>query len=164
MFTCKQTVNVAESISFDGSDSFDLDGDIVLYTWNFGDNVIEYGETATHQYTADGSYAATLTVTDDEGNIGSSIQMIVVLPPEPLSASTATINSINGRSSLGVTLSEPFLCYDGNGDGICTSGESCMKFVVNGDSFEKYEKNSEENFKDDDDSFFLQRASAEVLK
>jgi len=54
--------------------------------------------------------------------------------------------------------------FDGNGDGICTSGESCQKFVVNNNNFEAYEKNSKENFMLEDNSFFIDRASVEVLK
>ncbi len=54
--------------------------------------------------------------------------------------------------------------YDGNGDGECSSGESCMKFVVDGDKYQKYEKNSRDDFVSSDDSFFLEKASVEVLK
>ena len=54
--------------------------------------------------------------------------------------------------------------YDGNGDGKCTSGESCMKFVVNGAAVSKSEKNSEDEFKEADDSFFIEKASVEVLE
>jgi hypothetical protein len=54
--------------------------------------------------------------------------------------------------------------YDGNGDGICTSGESCLKFIIKGKTFKKLEKNSRDDFIEDDRSFFLQRASAEVLQ
>jgi hypothetical protein len=53
---------------------------------------------------------------------------------------------------------------DGNGDGICTSGESCMKFVVDGNAVEKSERNSRDDFIPNDKSFFLERAVAEALK
>lgn len=54
--------------------------------------------------------------------------------------------------------------YDGNGDGKCTSGESCMKFVIDGEEVSRSEKNSRDNFIEEDESFFLERASVEVLK
>ncbi len=53
---------------------------------------------------------------------------------------------------------------DGNGNGVCSSGESCQKFVLEGESFVKYEKNSEDDFTAGDDSYFLARSSAEVIK
>lgn len=54
--------------------------------------------------------------------------------------------------------------FDGNGDGICTSGESCVKFIIGGDKVQQYEKNSRDDFIETDESFFLERASTEVLK
>ncbi len=117
VFTCKQTVNVSESISFDGEESFDLDGSIVLYTWDYGDGVSGNGSLTEHAYTSDGSYTAMLTVTDNQSNTGSLKKMILVVPPEPLKASDDTIELINTRGGVDVSLSEPFLSYDTNGDG-----------------------------------------------
>ncbi len=54
--------------------------------------------------------------------------------------------------------------FDGNGDGICQSGESCQKFVINGNSVEKFEKNSRDDFVKDDDSFVINGSSVEVLQ
>ncbi|MGV8171396.1 MAG: hypothetical protein ACP5OA_01755 [Candidatus Woesearchaeota archaeon] len=54
--------------------------------------------------------------------------------------------------------------YDGNGDGICTSGESCMKYVIDQDSIEQYEKNSRDEFVQSDDSYFLNKINTEVVQ
>ena len=54
--------------------------------------------------------------------------------------------------------------FDGNGDGKCSSGESCQKFVINGDKVMQLEKNSREDFIESDESFFLEKAFAEVLR
>lgn len=54
--------------------------------------------------------------------------------------------------------------YDGNGDGICTSGESCQKFVIQGDQVQQLVKNSQDTFTSTDDSFYLQKSGVEVLK
>jgi chitodextrinase len=56
---------VAESITFDGSASFDPDGTIVSYQWDFGDGATGTGATSTHAYATAGVYDVTLTVTDD---------------------------------------------------------------------------------------------------
>jgi len=53
--------------------------------------------------------------------------------------------------------------YDGNNDGICQSGESCVKFVVTQDKVERYLKNSQEEFTAEDESFFLEKLDYEVV-
>ncbi len=53
--------------------------------------------------------------------------------------------------------------YDGNNDGICQSGESCIKFVVTQNDVKRYIKNSQEDFTEEDDSFFLEKLSYEVM-
>lgn len=53
--------------------------------------------------------------------------------------------------------------YDGNNDGICQSGESCVKFVVTADKVEKFLKNSQEEFTAEDESFFLEELDYEVM-
>lgn len=61
--------NVCEMVTFNASCSFDPDGWIVNYTWNFGDcntTTVEY-PIITHYYTKLGEYTATLIVTDNEG-------------------------------------------------------------------------------------------------
>jgi parallel beta-helix repeat protein len=117
VFSIKTTVNVSEKLHFDGSDSFDLDGSITSYEWDFGDNIIRTGATANYAYTADGIYHCVLTVTDDEGNQGSLGKTITVLPPIPVKPSNQTLDLINSNGEFDITLSEPFVCYDTNGDG-----------------------------------------------
>jgi PKD repeat protein len=56
--------NVGELINFDGSGSYDPDGVIVSYDWDFGDGSTGTGEFTTHAYTAVGDYTVTLVVTD----------------------------------------------------------------------------------------------------
>jgi PKD repeat protein len=53
------------SCTFDGSASTDDDGSIVTYKWDFGDGTGGTGSQVTHQFATLGSYAVTLTVTDD---------------------------------------------------------------------------------------------------
>jgi uncharacterized repeat protein (TIGR02543 family) len=56
-------------VSFDASASFDPDGTITRYDWNFGDGntVADGGANRQHTYLAPGTYTATVTVTDDSG-------------------------------------------------------------------------------------------------
>ena len=57
------------NINFKGSGS-DCDGVIVSYNWEFGDGETSNSQNPTHVYQKNGKYIATLTVTDNNGNIG----------------------------------------------------------------------------------------------
>lgn len=61
-----------------GSQSFDPDGTIASYAWTFGDGGTATGVTATHAYTAAGTYDVTLSVTDDDGATGSVTHPVTV--------------------------------------------------------------------------------------
>jgi YD repeat-containing protein len=52
---------------FSGAGSFDPDGQIASYSWNYGDGGTGVGVSPTHAYSSPGSYAVTLTVTDNLG-------------------------------------------------------------------------------------------------
>jgi len=69
-----------ETIAFDGSASFDQDGWITQYTWNFGDGDITSlsDPITTHAYPSDGSYTVELTVTDNNGATGVASAVIQV--------------------------------------------------------------------------------------
>ncbi len=72
------TGQVSMPITLDGSGSHDTDGTIVSYVWDFGDGSSGSGETATHIYNAQGTYTATLTVTDNNGLTGSDTALIKI--------------------------------------------------------------------------------------
>ena len=59
--------NVGEVISFDASGSYDLDGSIVSWDWDFDDGNTDSGEFVTHSYSSADVYSVSLTVTDDDG-------------------------------------------------------------------------------------------------
>jgi len=58
--------NINDAIIFDGSASYDEDGEIIEYLWDFGDGTNGFGESITHTYISPGNYTITLTVTDDD--------------------------------------------------------------------------------------------------
>ena len=70
--------NSGKSITFSGSNSFDSDGIITNYTWNFGDGNEGYGEITTHKYSETGSYLIMLTVTDNDGGIHTAVTSVDV--------------------------------------------------------------------------------------
>ena len=58
---------VGEAISFDGSNSYDPDGDTLLFLWDFGDGTTNSTSNPLHTYTAVGAYKGSLTVSDGKG-------------------------------------------------------------------------------------------------
>jgi nitrous oxidase accessory protein NosD len=61
------TVN--QTVNFDASNSFDYDGSVTEYFWDFGDgtNATDTSPTSTHSYGDWGVFTVNLTVTDNEG-------------------------------------------------------------------------------------------------
>jgi PKD repeat protein len=78
-------------ITFDGSGSFDLDGTIVSYEWDFGGGMTGAGGSPTHSYAADGVYLVSLTVTDD-GGLTDTATTTADISPVPNQPPTADPN------------------------------------------------------------------------
>lgn len=68
-------------VNFDATGSYDPDGDIVSYIWNFGDGQAGDQMKVDHTYTKKGSYKATLTITDNSGLTASEHNYIYVSEP-----------------------------------------------------------------------------------
>jgi parallel beta-helix repeat protein len=60
--------------------SYDLDGNIVNWTWDFGDGNLSYEQNSTHQYSSVGNYTVSLMVIDDDGTNDSIYRNISVNP------------------------------------------------------------------------------------
>ena len=92
-----QNPNTHQQITFDASTSYDPDGTITKYEWDWDNNGV-YDEahsspTATHSWTSKGSYQVALRVTDDGNAQGTIIKTVNV-------SSINIIINING--GLGV--------------------------------------------------------------
>jgi len=68
------------TVSFDASSSFDLDGQIVKYVWDFdGDGASDAeGKVVQHVFSSEATFAVTLTVTDNDDQIGRKTKSIEV--------------------------------------------------------------------------------------
>jgi len=83
-----------ETIHFDASSSYDIDGGITSYFWDFGDGAIGSGKTVDYWYTDDGAYTVTLTVTDNDGAIASTSAVKTVRNRPPLVLFTETAETV----------------------------------------------------------------------
>ena len=66
------------TVQFSSDGSYDPDGTIVSYFWDFDDGYTSDEANPTHTYNAIGTYGATLTVTDDDGATHVDIVTITV--------------------------------------------------------------------------------------
>jgi chitodextrinase len=60
-------INVNETVTFYANESFDRDGEIVKYYWDFDDGINGTGKYISHYYEKGGNYTVVLIITDDEG-------------------------------------------------------------------------------------------------
>lgn len=115
-FSASTTYGAAPlSVSFDASASFDADGDVITYSWNFGDGTTAQGITSSHVYNNSGSYIATLSVNDGEFS-DQEITTIIVNNANPGSNTIAfsdetSLIAQNNYSGLAMGV------IDMNGDG-----------------------------------------------
>ncbi|MGQ9601941.1 MAG: S8 family serine peptidase [Candidatus Bipolaricaulia bacterium] len=92
-----------QPVNFDGTGSYDLDGRIVSYSWDFNSDgrADASGATATYAFPTAGSYNVTLTVTDNGGLSGSTTKTVQVqsgsVPPPPPSGSLPTATLVIDR-------------------------------------------------------------------
>jgi PKD repeat protein len=124
------TVATGETVAFDASASDDPDGGSLTYQWTFGDGGTDTGETPTHSYADDGSYDATLTVTDDEGQTASTTRTVAVTNRPPDASFTPSSTSVETGETVtvdAITSGDPdgtIESYEWDfGDGTTGSGE-----------------------------------------
>lgn len=138
---------VNTEITFNGSLSFDPDGFITSWNWNFGDGDYGEGINAIHKYSLEGEYIVTLSVTDNNGVKNTSTPLSIVIhsnrPPSDPEINGSTTTKKGEKNTYTV-----FSTDDNNdsikytidwGDGIINESE----FLPNGELFKithKWEK------------------------
>jgi len=119
-----------KTVIFNASASYDFHGEIVAYHWEFGDGETATGVTAEHAYSKGGYYVATLTVTDDAGEMSQTHIGISVLPGEN---SCGNDGSCGDVKPLAIITSKYFSCSAGGsvGDVITLDGSASRGAVGN---------------------------------
>jgi C1A family cysteine protease len=118
--------NIGEELLFDGTGSFDHEGEIISYEWDFGDGNNGSGETTTHTYNSKGIYPVTLTVMDSDGNIkNDTIWAFIETSNDP--PDTPIIKGpLNGKTGT---------AYDYTFSAMDPDGDDLYYFIVWGDAF-----------------------------
>ena len=106
---------VVQKITFNGSESFDLDGNITKYYWDFGDGYFGEGKKPIHSYSASGTYTVKLTVTDNDENTNTTSTYIIIGSLVKKTPSTQTLNDL--ETEFNIQFNESFYGYDTDGDG-----------------------------------------------
>lgn len=72
-----------EVVTFDASSSFDPDGEVVKYSWEFGDGAKGNGIKVKHAYASPGEYDVILDITDSQGKTEKLTRMVTVITGIP---------------------------------------------------------------------------------
>ncbi|MDP7290788.1 MAG: PKD domain-containing protein, partial [Verrucomicrobiota bacterium] len=76
--------NVPLFVAFDAAGSTDSDGTIDNYDWTFDDGATATGVSVNHEFVDPGTYAVTLTVTDNEGETGMVTSLVAAGVAAPI--------------------------------------------------------------------------------
>jgi PKD repeat protein len=116
-----------QAATFNASGSYDLDGNIVLYSWYFGDGALVNTTVPAiqHTFNASGTYNVTLTVIDNEGYRGSTYRLVEVITyptasfvwtpyPNPITPEPTVLDASSSSAGSGVIVSYAWNFGDGN--------------------------------------------------
>jgi hypothetical protein len=126
-------------ILFNGSKSYDPDGNITKWLWVFGDNTNGTGKTILHSYLKAGTYTVTLNVTDNEGATNTETTTCMITQPNRPPTKPIITGPINGTKNTKYTYIALSTDADNNtiqytfdwGDSLSQSSG----FLTNGTSF-----------------------------
>jgi len=103
-FTCSSsTPSVNETVTFDASESYDPDGTIVDYAWDFGDGTTGNGKIVNHTYRAADTCPVALAVTDNDKLCNVHTVIIIVIHHVTLGAKLdvqVEVGSIHFRGEM----------------------------------------------------------------
>ncbi|GAA1287138.1 lectin [Saccharothrix xinjiangensis] len=118
-------------VNFSSAGSSDPEGGALTYSWNFGDGGTSTAANPGHTYTANGQYAATLTVTDSGGRSGTANVAISVGNTAPTVKIDAPVNG--ALFSFGDTVPYTITASDVE-DGTIDCGRVKLSYVLGHDS------------------------------
>ncbi|MCX7973672.1 MAG: PKD domain-containing protein, partial [Candidatus Aminicenantes bacterium] len=109
-----QKGEVPLTVTFDASLSYDPDGVIIEYLWDFGDGTFGLGKIVTHTYYHPGNYSVKLIVIDNKGATGTKVKIVEVIKRNQPPVADFTFSPITGLFPLDVTF-DASASYDPDG-------------------------------------------------
>ena len=99
------TILTSVSVNFNGTTSFDPDGTIVGYAWDYGDGSTGSGATPSHSYSIAGIYIVKLNVTDNSGSTQVSTQTVTITDRPPTISLTQSSTTAAPGQAVIITIS-----------------------------------------------------------
>jgi PKD repeat protein len=128
------------AILFSGSGSYDPDGSIISFAWDFGfgDGNTGTGESPAYTYARNGTYNVTLVVTDNEGATDTKTTTATIDDTEPIADLSFEINPLDtnfGAVEIGIEKSVSLtITNTGNCPAKVTVTKGIMKGKTHGDT------------------------------
>ncbi|MEO8062018.1 MAG: DNA/RNA non-specific endonuclease [Pseudomonadota bacterium] len=96
-------LNEGDTGSFSAAASFDPNGSVVSYLWDFGDGATGSGVSVTHTFAQDGTHVVSLLITDNDGLIDTETFTVVVanVAPTPGVLPDASLNAGGAYTAAG---------------------------------------------------------------
>jgi len=99
---------VGQNIAFGSAGSFDPENGALTFRWKFGDGEVGVGPNVSHAYFDNGTYYATLTITDPAGNIGAAVAVVTVSNGSPvITLPTSTNLNLGNALNLAGSFQDP---------------------------------------------------------
>jgi PKD repeat protein len=128
--------------TFNASSSYDPDGNVASYAWNFGDGSTSSRVNVEHSYDNAGSFTVTLTVIDDNGltdttnNLVTVNESIQLIPQNVIAVAgnekiTISWDAVSGAAQYAVYMSETSGNFSGYAD-VTLDGELSTTYTLEG--------------------------------
>lgn len=129
-----------DTITFDASGTYDPNGTIDSYVWDFGDSQTATGMLTKHVFNKEGQKTVTLTITDNDGNATKLVKQFEVSRTEPYAVFSISeefpipLSSITFDGTLSYDLTGSVDSWDWNfGDGnTSTASAPTHSYAVEG--------------------------------
>lgn len=89
-------------IAFNGEASSDPNGDVLTFTWDFGDGAIGSGAASTHAFSAVGTYTVSLTVDDGQSSHSASTTATIASAPANRAPTADAGGPYSGTAGSGI--------------------------------------------------------------
>lgn len=130
-----QEITAGQAALFDASGSYDDDGQILGYEWDYGDGSVGTGTSTPHLYYDAGLYTVTLTVADDKGatnSVQAQVYVVAVLAEIQFTPRTLNLKSKGNWVNVAIALPAEYDVSQVDLRSVCiTAGDSLLVFALN---------------------------------